>query len=29
MQVHSDVLGPSAVVELEIREMYDPPPGQP
>jgi hypothetical protein len=29
MQVHADVLGPSAVVELEIREMYDPPPGQP
>ena len=29
MQVHSDVLGPSAVVELEIREMSDPPPGQP
>jgi hypothetical protein len=29
MQVHADVLGPDQVVELEIREMFDPPPGHP
>lgn len=29
MQVHADVLGPSAVLELEIREMADVPAGQP
>jgi hypothetical protein len=25
MQVHADVLGPSFVAELEIREIFDPP----
>jgi len=25
MQVHADILGPEGVVELEIREMLDPP----
>ena len=29
MQVHADVLGPSASVELEIREMYEASAGQP
>lgn len=29
MQVHADVLGPTFTAELEIREMFDPPAGQP
>jgi hypothetical protein len=29
MQVHADVLGPEHVVELEIRELFAPPPAQP
>jgi hypothetical protein len=29
MQVHADILGPEGVVELEIREMFDPPAGRP
>ena len=29
MQVHADVLGPEYVVELEIRELSDPPAGRP
>jgi hypothetical protein len=28
MQVHADVLGPDHVMELEIRELFDPPPAQ-
>jgi len=27
MQVHADLLGPEEVVELEIRQVFDPPPG--
>lgn len=26
MQLHADILGPSYQMELEIREMFDPPP---
>ena len=29
MQVHADILGPEGVVELGIREMFDPPAGRP
>lgn len=28
MQVHADILGPDRVVELEIRQIIDPPTGQ-
>jgi hypothetical protein len=27
MQVHADIMGPSHVMEVEIREMYEPPAG--
>lgn len=29
MQVHADILGPEHVVELELREIFEPPSGRP